>query len=94
MKITNRPDVSTRYADMTRGARRSGPPVAETQGDAINISPAARMLREALQMEEPFNAEKVSEIRAAISRGEYDVDSVRLAEGLVTELKLQRGVSR
>lgn len=87
MKITSRTDVVARYAELNRGMKKDVAVSSATQGDAINISPAARMLKETLHMQEPFDAARVSAIKAAISKGEYTVDSARLADRLISELR-------
>lgn len=66
--------------------RRVAEPDSPTARDAVAISPAAQMLREAMAMNEPFDAARVAELRTKVSEGQYTVDSTILATRLVAEL--------
>jgi anti-sigma28 factor (negative regulator of flagellin synthesis) len=44
------------------------------------------MLREAVAMEEPFDAARVAELRTMVSEGQYTVDTKRLAACLAAGL--------
>ncbi|MBS3946809.1 MAG: flagellar biosynthesis anti-sigma factor FlgM [Dethiobacter sp.] len=71
--------------------RRVAEPDSPTARDAVAISPAAQMLREAMAreamaMNEPFDAARVAELRTKVSEGQYTVDGTILATRLVAEL--------
>lgn len=67
-------------------AKRVAETDSPTARDAVAISPAAQMLREAVAMNEPVDAAKVAELRTKLNEGQYTVDSTILATRLVAEL--------
>jgi len=86
MKIVPRHTPVGPYTDAAKDAKRVVAPASATKGDAILISSAAHILREALAMEEPFDAAKVARLSAMVAEGRYTVDTPRLAERLAAEL--------
>ena len=74
--------------EVAKDAKRAAAPSQPKENDAIVISPAARMLREAMALEEPFDAAKVARLRAKLAEGRYTPDTGRLAARLAAELML------
>lgn len=90
MKISGKNEATLRYAQLQGEgkAKESRPLISK---DSISISPAARLLQEYLAAEEPFDQDRVSAIKSALSNGEYQIDAKVLTEKLFTEMSLQRG---
>jgi len=60
-------------------------------GDSIAISTTARLLQAALEMEEPYAADKVTRIKAELAQGKYEADIMRLSASLAGEILQGRG---
>ncbi len=88
MKIdVNRTSLS-RPIDAVKEPIRGVAPPQQARNDAIVISAAAKMLREAMSMEEPFDAARVTELRAKLAEGRYAIDTEKLAARLAAEIML------
>ncbi|MBT9176079.1 MAG: hypothetical protein DDT20_00381 [Firmicutes bacterium] len=88
MKIdVNRTSLS-RPLDAVKEPKRAAVPANPAGNDAIVISAAAKMLREAMTIDEPFDAAKVAKLRAKLAEGSYAVDTGKLAARLAAELML------
>ncbi|MBS3984570.1 MAG: flagellar biosynthesis anti-sigma factor FlgM [Selenomonadales bacterium] len=86
MKIDVTRTLPNRPIEAPKEPKRAAAPQNSVGNDAIVISAAAKMLREALTIEEPFDAAKVAELRAKLSEGRYAVDNGQLAAKLAAEL--------
>lgn len=86
MKIDVNRTAPSRPIEAVKEAKRAVVPQSTAGNDAIVISAAAKMLREALIIDEPFDAAKVAELRAKLSEGRYAVDNGQLAARLAAEL--------
>ena len=88
MKVSRRTDPrlplqgNLGQADAT--TRREGG--AQNPKSGVSISPQARMLQQALQAKEPFDAQKVEQLKKLMAQGDYRVDVPRLAEKLADEI--------
>lgn len=85
------PSLRTDNADAKKQATNVGKNNASNgQSEVVTISSAANQIKslEALiAAEEPFDAEKVSAIKTAITNGDFKVDSEKVASGLITTVK-------
>ena len=86
MKIDVNRTAPNRPIEAVKEAKRAVVPQSAAGNDAIVISAAAKMLREALLIDEPFDAAKVAALRAKLSEGRYAVDEGQLAARLAAEL--------
>ena len=74
-------------ARQEQGSAQSGQ-VAASQGDSVNLSQEAKLLAEANRTAkdaEDVRQEKIDMLKAQVENGTYEVDSRRIAEGLVRE---------
>lgn len=90
MKITRRTDITRAYAANTDKTPRQPQKQSTAGSDRADISATTRMLQTVVRTEEPFDTEKVARIKAAVSEGRYVVDTRRLGERLLAEIKAQR----
>jgi flagellar biosynthesis anti-sigma factor FlgM len=88
MKIDVTRTLPNRPIEAPKEPKRAAAPQNSVGNDAIVISAAAKMLREALTIEEPFDAAKVAELKAKLSEGRYAVDHGQLAAKLADEVML------
>ncbi|MBT9134564.1 MAG: hypothetical protein DDT38_01303 [Firmicutes bacterium] len=88
MKIDVNRTSASRPLDAVKESKRVAVPANPTGNDSIVISAAARMLREAMTIEEPFDVARVGELRAKLAEGRYAVDTGTLAARLAAELML------
>lgn len=95
MKIDVNRTSPSRPIDAAKEVKRAAAPAVAAGNDAIVLSAAAKMLREAMTIDEPFDAAKVAELKAKLAEGRYAVDTGRLAARLAAELVfLARGVNQ
>jgi len=93
MKVNPKLELYLRHIEPRPAAKRDTPALPDTgvQGDSIAISTTARLLQAALEMEEPFAADKVQRLQHALAQGQYEVDSMRLAGALAGDILQARG---
>jgi flagellar biosynthesis anti-sigma factor FlgM len=90
MKITRKTDIARAYAPATEKTARQPQKQNAGKSDRADISATTRMLQDVVRSEEPFDAAKVASIKAAVSEGRYVVDTRRLGERLLAEIRAQR----
>ena|GEM_PF-1241036 len=95
MKINPKSDLYLRSLELRPATKRDVASLSDTdtgvQGDSIAISTTARLLQAALEMEEPYAADKVQRLKVALEQGKYEVDTMRLAGSLAGEILQGRG---
>lgn len=77
-------------SDASPGKKPEATPVGAKAGDSVTLSPMASQLKSLEQKvaaENVYNAEKVSEIKAAISSGQFSVNSEKVADGLIQTVR-------
>ena len=94
MKIGSKREATMRYVQLQNETGKARVSQPQSSKDSISISPAARLLQECLAAEEPFEQDKVSAIKLALERGDYQTDAKVLADKLVAEIALERGASK
>lgn len=80
--------VSAEKTEALANAKSTG--ATGASDDSVTLSPLAQQLQ-SLQAkagtESVFDAEKVSEIKAAIMRGDFKIDTEKVADGLIQSVK-------
>ncbi len=73
-----------------KSAEKAGGQTPTTSQDNVTLSAASvqlQSLEAGLSSSEVFDAKKVEEIKASIARGEFSVDTAKVADGLLQTVK-------
>ncbi|HEY0905964.1 MAG TPA: flagellar biosynthesis anti-sigma factor FlgM [Methylophilus sp.] len=89
-KLTTGLDKPALEKSSAKTAGNVATPAAETSGDSVTLSATSvqlQSLQADLSAGEAFDAKKVEEIKAAIARGDFTVDTGKVADGLLQTVK-------
>ncbi len=86
--VGNAPD-----APRARGPVPTPPRTESGASERVDISSLSARLQEVGSGEAPFNAQRVSDIKQAISEGRFQINPERIADGLLTSVRDMLGRS-
>ena len=86
--VGNAPDTSR-----TRGSAATAPRPESGSSERVDISSLSARLQEVNAGEAPVNAERVAEIKLAISEGRFQINPERIADGLLSSVRDMLGRS-
>lgn len=71
---------------VSKGNETAASKAAATASDSVTLSATSVQLQ-SLESSEVFDTQKVEEIKAAIARGDFSVDTAKVADGLLQTVK-------
>lgn len=74
-----------------RPAAASPQPAGSAEGERVELSALSARLASASAGEAPVNAQKVAEIKQAISEGRFQINPERIADGLLASVREMLG---
>jgi negative regulator of flagellin synthesis FlgM len=82
--IGSLPSAGGARADSAGAAKQENVPTAKTGGSSTVVAASLYTITDTAPA---FNAEKVAEIRQAISEGRFQVNAERIADGLISSVR-------
>lgn len=89
MKINSAPPTIGNIAatGSPRGTASAGKSAGATSGERVDISSLSARLQEVGAGETPVDAQKVAEIKQAITEGRFQINPERIADGLLNSVQ-------
>lgn len=81
------PSVGTTGTGSSRGPAATAKPAGTQSGERVDISSLSARLQEVGAGESPIDAQKVAEIKQAISEGRFQINPERIADGLLNSVR-------
>lgn len=82
---------NTAGTNAPKGSVATAKPAGTPSGERVDISSLSARMQEVGAGEAPFNAERVAEIKQAISEGRFQINPERIADGLLTSVREMLG---
>lgn len=88
MKINSAtPSVGTTGTGSSRGPAAPAKPAGTASGERVDISSLSARLQEVGAGEAPVDAQRIAEIKQAISEGRFQINPERIADGLLASVR-------
>lgn len=95
MKInSSTPPLGTTGTGPNRGPAPTSKPSGTQSGERVDISSLSARLQEVGAGETPIDAQKVAEIKLAITEGRFQINPERIADGLLDSVREMLGATR